>query len=269
MLEPTSIIVLGPPNTGKSTLMASICEVVDPERVALITLRPKEAHSFGYVKHGLNGLVITDPKWKPDLDQFEATGYLELLKALDRLYSSTEYDAVILDPLTDAIELAGHDILKADRVGTPRELPGKGSIGYYGSLRKKAHQLVSDLTMLTVAPHPKWVLTAIHTQPVAEEAMVDKNKKTSDKKAQGVRFEGDVLPMMEGSYKYDMAGDFAMKLYTHVLTQPKKLPQYVIQAQADHERFAGVGTAPMLDHKFYPNALPVLFDAIEKANADG
>lgn len=268
MLKPTSIVVLGAPNTGKSTLMSSICDIVEPDRVALITLRPKEKHSFGYAKYGLDGWVITDPGWKPDLDKYNADGYLALLRLIDELYDRDDIDAVILDPLTDAFDLAGHDILKADRVGTPKELPGKGALGYYGALRKKAHQIVSDLTMLTVAPHPKWVLTAIHTQPMNEEG-IDKNKKTSDKKAQGVRYEGDVLPMVEGSYKYDLAGDFALKLYTHVLVQPKKLPEYVVQAQADRERFAGVGVAPTLGHKFYPNYLPTIFDAIEKANADG
>lgn len=268
MLRPTSLVVLGPPNTGKSTLMSSIAEIVDPSRIALITLRPKEHSSFGYVKHGMDGVVITDPHWKPDLGKFKAEGYLRLLKAIDQLYESEDYDAVILDPLTDAFELASHDILKSDKVATPKDLPGKGPLAYYGAMRKKAHQIVSDLNMLTVAPHPKWVLTAIHTQPAQDEG-IDRNKETSDSKAKGVRFEGGVLPMVEGSYRYDMAGDFAIKLYTHVEVKARKEPRYVVQVRADLERFAGIGVSPTLPHEYLPNHLPTIFKAIEATNADG
>jgi len=76
-----------------------------------------------------------------------------------------------------------------------------------------------------------------------------------------------VLPMVEGSYKYDLVGEFALKLYTHVEVPPNKPPQYVAQVRADKSRFAGIGVAPTLDHDFYPNSLPAIFEAIEKANA--
>jgi energy-coupling factor transporter ATP-binding protein EcfA2 len=268
-VKPTSIICLGPPNTGKSTLMSTVAKIVPPERVKLITLRAKESSSWGYQKYGLadSGSVIIDDEWRPDLGMFKATGYRNLLQELVNLYRSDKYDAVIVDPLTDAFDLASHDILAQDKVATPKDLDGKNaSLAYYGAMRKKSVNIVRDLAMLTVGPHPKWVLTAIHTQPVAEENIVKSNKQHSDARARGARFEGDVLPQMEGGYKYDMVGEFALKLYTRVKTSPSKLPEYLVQVTADSRRFAGLGVAPALESKHLPNDLAEIIKAIEGAN---
>lgn len=268
-MKPTSLICLGPPNTGKSTLMASIAEIIPVERVKLITLRAKERDSWGYRKYGLDedAEVILDVEWQPDLGMFKAEGYKMLLMTLVDLYRSDKYDAVIVDPLTDAIELASHALLSQDRVATPKDLPGKNAtLAYYGAIRKKSIQIVKDLSMLTVGPHPKWLLTAMHTQPVADENIIDSKKKHSDAKAKGARYEGDVLPQMEGGYKYDMMGEFTMKLFTKVRTSPNKTPEYMVQVTADAQRFAGTGIGPALDEKYLPNNLKAVIEAIEGAN---
>jgi len=266
-MKPTSLIALGPPNTGKSTLLASIAEIVPVERIKLVTLRAKERDSWGYRHYGLDkeAEVIIDVGWQPDLGMFKAEGYKHLLMTLVSLYKSEDYDAIILDPLTDAFDLASHALLAQDQVATPKDLPGKNaSLAYYGSIRKKSVQIVKDLTMLTVGPHPKWVLTAVHTQPVAEENIIDSKKKHSDSKAKGARYEGDVLPQMEGSYKYDMQGEFTMKLFTRVKTSPNNPPDYLVQVSADAQRFAGIGVGPSLTDKYLPNNLKQIIEAIER-----
>jgi len=248
--------------------MSSIAEIVAPERIKLITLRAKERDSWGYRKYGLDetATVIIDDGWQPDLGMFKATGYRDLLKTLVNAYRSDEYDAVILDPLTDAFDLASHDLLAQDRVATPKDLDGKNaSLAYYGAIRKKSIAIVKDLTMLTVGEHPKWVLTAVHTQPVSEENIIESKKKHSDAKARGARFEGDVLPQMEGSYKYDMMGEFAMKLFSRVKTSPTAGAEYLVQVSADPQRFAGVGIGPSLEEKYLANNLKVIMEAIENA----
>ena len=264
-MKPTSILVLGPPGTGKSTLCASIAEIVDPSRVVLIALRAKERESWKYREHGLDvtATVILDDMWRPNLDMYQADGFKSLSMLLLALYRSDEVDAVVLDPLTDAFDLASHAMLAQDEVESPRELDGKNaSIAYYGAFRKKCVQIVRDLTILTAAPHPKWVLTAIHTQPVVEENIIDK-KATQAKQARGTRFEGDVLPMMEGGYKFDMPGAFAMKLYTRVKTHRTNQPEYLVQVSADPQRFAGLGIAGTIKEKYLPNNLPAILKAIE------
>ena len=266
-MKPTSILVLGPPGTGKSTLCASIAEVVKPERVALIALRAKERDSWKYREHGLDetATMILDGGWRPNLEMYQADGFRELSKLLLDLYRSDKVDAVIVDPLTDVFELVAHSLLAQDMVESPRDLEGRNSgIAYYGAFRKKCVQIVKDLTILTAAPHPKWVLAAMHTQPVVDENIIDK-KGTAAKKAKGTRYEGDVLPMMEGSYKFDLAGAFAMKLYSRVVAKPNAAPEFVVQVNADPKRFAGLGIAGTLDDKFkhLPNDLPSILGAID------
>jgi len=264
-MKPTSILVLGPPGTGKSTLLASIAEIVPTERIALICLRAKERDSWKYREHKLDetATVILDAGWRPNLDMFTADGYRSLSMLLLDLYRSDEYDAVVLDPLTDVFELVAHSLLAQDEVESPRDLDGKNSgIAYYGAFRKKCVQIVRDLTILTAAPHPKWVLAAMHTQPVVDENIIDK-KSTQAKKAKGTRYEGDVLPMMEGSYKFDLAGAFAMKLYSRVIAKPNAAPEFVVQVNADPKRFAGLGIAGTIAEKHLPNDLPSILGAIE------
>ena len=185
-MNPCSVLALGAPNTGKSTLLASIANIVGPENVALIALRPKEKNSFGYVQYGTGEVhVITDRKWQPDLDQWQADGYRRLLALLqNQMYDHKTLRAVIMDPLTDVVELASHNLLADEKVPTPRDLPGKNaSLAYYGSARKKMVNLIKAGTELTVAPNPKFFLTAVHTKPIHDENMLAPNKTTTDVKA--------------------------------------------------------------------------------------
>lgn len=259
-MTPTSIVVLGPPNTGKSHMAASIAEIVDPSRVMLLALRPKELQSGEYQRHNFPWKCYFDENWVPDLDSYVASGFKDLLRDLRNLYTSSDYDAVIIDPLTDAFDLASHSLLAQERISTPGDLPGKGPLRYYGDLRKKCQEIVKRVTLLTVGPHPKWVICPMHTRPADDGVDLNQGKPSQSKKAKGVRFEGDILPMLDGSYRYDMIGEFTVKLYTHVDIHFQRGVTYQVQVQADTEKFAGLG---MLPHdadgeKFLPNHLPTI-----------
>jgi energy-coupling factor transporter ATP-binding protein EcfA2 len=277
----TTHLYIGPPGTGKSHLCGSICELIDPEKVVLIAPKPREINSYLYTKYGLNkrAQIFRDHRWAPAVDSYEADGYLRLMRYLLSLYEDKETQAVILDPLTDAVQLAAHDLLKAERAATPREL--RDSIGFYGALRYKLKDMVQTLVGLASAdlPRPKHVLVTIHAQPAKEEDI--KGKETADAKAKGIEFFGDVLPMMEGGYRRELAGEFDIVGYTGVRYEFEKRPdgkddytkgrrpRYYVQLAPDQERHAKIAISPALAEKELPNTVAAILDAVLKAQQAG
>lgn len=263
-------LFIGPPKTGKSTLLGSICEIVPPKEVALIVCKPTEVNSEAYVRYGLHKRAhyFHDHKWRPAIGQFETNGYLDLLRYIYSLYEDEQHSVVLLDPLTDVSALAGHELLKAYKVGTPQEL--NDTLSYYGAIRSKLRDVVQALTNLTApigVARPKSVFISIHAQPTKEEDI--KKNPTAEGKAKGVSYFGDVLPSMEGSYRQDVPGEFDMVGFTFVSqtsrqVRPGKFERevrYLVQAQPDPTKFAGVRLArlPELD---YPNHLPTVLQAV-------
>jgi hypothetical protein len=134
---------------------------------------------------------------------------------------------------------------------------------YYGDIGRDARFFIQRLTMLTTAKRPKWVIATQHTRPASEEDL--NKKKHSDAKAKGVRFEGEVLPQMEGSYRYDMGGEFSIQLFTNLDKHYQRGTSYQIQVGPDRERHAAIGSAPQLSVNVLPNDMPSLVRAVDDA----
>lgn len=263
-------LFIGSPKSGKSTLLGSICELVPPEQVVLICPKPNEVNSHLYVRHGLNkeAHVFHDLRWRPAVGMYEADGYRQLMQFLVELYDRDDVRAVLLDPLTDAVQLAAHELLKAEQAATPRDL--RDSISFYGALRYRLRDLVQTLTTLAspALSVPKHVFVAVHAQPTKEEDI--KKNPTAEGKAKGVSYFGDVLPTIEGSYRQDIAGEFDMVGFTTIRhrseqVRPGKFERktnYLVQLRPDSERHAGVRLAPALEEKEFPNSLPVILQAV-------
>ena len=229
-------------------------------------MRPKEADSYGYQIRNMQVDVINDPLWLPSLvkgDKLQSTAFDDICRKVVDLYYDDTVDAVIIDPLTDVFIAAGHKTLAEYGVTSPEEIPGKGSMQYFGNIGRDARFFIQRLCMLTTAKKPKWVLATMHTKPVSEDSM--SQKKTTDTRAKGVRFEGEVLPQMEGSYRYDLAGEFAIQVFSTVEIHYKDGIKYNIQVAPDRERHAAVGAAPLLDVKSLPNTMPDLVKAVDDA----
>lgn len=251
-----SILVLSPPGTGKSYFAGSICEVVDPARVLLLCPKPREKTSALYRKYGLTerAEVFTDlASWNPEKGKFAATAWRKLYDRVDSLLSDKDYDAVILDPFTDAVTLLEHHILAPHGVASPGELAN--TQGFYRQLADKAGEFMQRLTALTdssVAASPKFVMVTMHVQPPKESMQQSRAqgggvKESSDQLAEGIEYEGRVLPQMEGSYRRRMAGDFGLVVYgdvksgTRMNTASKKMEaftDYRIQVRCSEERHA-------------------------------
>lgn len=278
MSDGESILVLSPPGTGKSYFAGSICEVVDPSRVLLLCPKPREKTSALYRKYGLTqkAKVFTDLAcWNPERDKYEATAWRKLFDCVDGLLQDKSYDAVILDPFTDAVTLLEHHLLATHKVASPGDL--SNTQGFYRQLADKSYEFMQRLTALAdsaVAASPKFVIVTMHVQPPKEAQILSKaqgggTKESSDMRAEGVEYEGRVLPQMEGSYRRRMAGDFSFVLYgdikqgTRMNPESKKVEAYTdfrLQVRCSEERHAKM--APIAADsvpEYLPNTFKTLY----------
>lgn len=256
-----SAVDIGPPGTGKSTFCGSIAEIYDAKEILLLAPKPREINSWLYREKGItaHAEVFSDPKWRPSLDMYEADGFLKLERRLLELYDDERFEVIILDPYTDVVKLAAHDILKSEKAATPRDYYDSRS--FYGDLKYKLENFTKTLVGLTspAIACPKHVLVACHAQPAKE----------GEKQESGVSFEGDVMPMIEGGHRHDFASEFDVCVYSKIKHESKivnskmvKSSSYVIQVQADNKRHAKIALAPALTQSELPNSVVDLFDKI-------
>lgn len=263
-------LFVGPPKTGKSTILGSSAELVDPERIKLFSARPNEVNSWLYEKHGISETaeVFRDIQWQPILDLYEASAFTDAHRRVLDLYKDDSIDVVLVE-FTDFVLLAKHNILKANNASSPDDLPGKSAkIGFYGKLKDDLKDFTQSLVGLSSPDldHPKHVFVAIHAQPTKEEDI--KGKETPEGKAKGIQYFGDVLPMVEGGYRQDIAGEFGMVGYTTIKHDTQvvdgkiqRTSDYVVQIAADAEKHGGARYGPALSEKELPNNLSAIFEA--------
>ena len=263
-------LVIGPPGTGKSTFLGTITEVPGIDRALLLAPKPREVNSFKYRENAddLDVEVFRDNLWAPAADSFQSGAFTKLFHRILALYDDTTYDAILLDPFTDVVALAAHELLEGERAATPRDL--RDSIGFYGSLKYKLKDFTQALTGLASPSlvKPKHVFASVHAQPTKEEDM--KGKSTAEGNAKGTEFLGEALPMIEGSYRREIAGEFDIVGYTSLAytneRQGAKLvrkSEYVVQLDADPERHAKLALLPRGASPSIPNSMVDLFRLIQ------
>lgn len=272
-----SMLLLGPPGTGKSWFLGS-CKEAGIENPLLLAPKPREVNSYLYRKHKIPFEVFDDPGWAPPVGQFEAGAFTRLYKRIQELKSDTTHDAVILDPFTDVTYLALHEILSTEEAETPREMRDSQSV--YGSLKHRMKNFTASLVGLSSPslPRPKHVFVAVHAQPTKEDQQLSMKqgggtKESSDNRAKNVSFMGEVLPMVEGSYRQEMMGEFDIVGFTHVKhdlvregAKMVKKMRYVVQLDADNERHAKAALLPRGTGAEIDNNMKALFDLIEEAD---
>jgi hypothetical protein len=271
-----SMAVMGPPGTGKSTLLGS-CGRLGPCK--LLACKPREANSWLYRETGItaDAEVFHDPRWRPSLDKFVAEGFVSLIQRLWDLYDDKNYDFVLFDPYTDAVLLAIHELLKVERKASFAE--SSNSQGLYGSLRQKLEELTGALTALQFAPKPKHVLISVHTQAPKDDIQLSQRqgggtKESTDNRAQGVEYEGKVLPMIEGGYRTKFAGDFDLVVFSDVKHEKKLVDrkmvesvEYVVQVAPDPDRHAKQTLGSVFAEKTLPNDFAAFLAHIRKVTA--
>jgi len=257
-----SVACVGAAGTGKSSFLGSIGELYSKEEVLLLAPKPREINSWRYSQYEFNesAEVFQDFRWRPSLDMYEADAFLKMERRLLSLYEDEQFKVIILDPYTDVVKAAAHDLLKADKAATPKDSPD--SRAFYGSLKHKLSNFTSTLVGLSspALVVPKHVLVAVHAQPAKD-----------DEKAGGggVTFEGDVMPMIEGSHRHDFASEFDIVCYSKIKHSSKiekgkliKDVEYVVQIGADSKRHAKIAIAERLAEVEIENSLPKLLGLV-------
>lgn len=255
-----SFAIIGPPKTGKSDFAGSTARL---GRTLVLATKPREANSRLYRELGVDREIFHDPKWMPSLGMYEATAYVKLLQRIKELQTDDTYDFVVVDTFTDVVELTAAELLKVENASSPRDMAD--SQGFYGNLRYKLREVTKALSTLQFAAHPKHVIVTVHAQAAKEDQQLSAKqgggtKKSSDNRAKGVEYEGNVLPMIEGSYRTKFAGDFDQVFFSDIeITNEivdrrmQQVTKFVLQAQPDHERHAGGVLSSLFEGKTIPN----------------
>lgn len=254
-------MVVGAPKTGKSTFLASVAEVVPPERIVLLIPKLNEVNSYGYQLHGLaeRAELFVDYDWDPEEGSRTAVAWKALSKRIRELRDDPEIDAVLLDPGTDAIKLLRNDIYAGMGASSAKELRAQGrdaNFSFYAQLADRAEAFITRLMYLLAGDHPKHVVIAWHAQPATED---------DAEKAGGIEFEGNVLPMIAGSYRRKIAADMDLVLYSDVranMTPQGMKDEHMVQVRASGDRHAAIRALPALDRQWWPNNFKTIYDAI-------
>ena len=270
-------IFIAPPGVGKSYLLGTIVEVPGVEKALLLAAKPREANSFIYRKYRalIDVETFADHRWIPDLNLFEFGAFKKLLERLVALYDDDTYDAILLDPFTDVVYQAAHELLAPERASDPRKL--RDSIGFYNALNPKLKTFTQTLVGLASPglKRPKHVFVSIHAQPSKEDQVQkDKSmKESADNKAQGIEFMGDVHPMIEGRYRREIAAEFDIVGFNSVKYEMTKVgnvmsreAKYVVQLNADPERHAKAAVVPRLKEKEVANSMVEIFRVIKEVS---
>ena len=266
-----SLLVAGPAGTGKSTLLGSAAKLAP---TYLLATKPRELNSWAYTTNGVtreNGRaeLFFDHLWRPTLGSYKADGFGRLLKRIWSLYEDPTVRIVLLDPITDVVSLAAHGLLALENATTPRDM--RDSRGFYGSLKYRLKEFTQALTALQYAEVPKHVLATVHTQPAKDD-----EPGQPDRVGKGIEFEGDVLPMIEGGYRREIASEFDAMLFSGVrydwvetkangkVSRVQK-PIYFVQVQPNAERHSKVAIAPLLGGRELPNDFETFIRAVQEA----
>jgi len=263
-------LFIGPPKTGKSYMLGTISEVLGIENPILLAPKPREVNSAKYREHDIDSEIFRDHRWQPAMELYEIGAFKALYARVISLYDDEDHDVVLLDPFTDVVTIAAHELFMVEKAENPKDL--RDSIGFYGALNHKLKGFTQALTGLASPdlPKPKHVFVAVHAQPTKEEDI--KGKATTEAQAKGISFLGESLPMIEGGYRREIAAEFDIVGFTslqyeHVRVGSKLVREahFVVQVSADPDNHAGIAVIPRLDEKTIPNSMVDLFRVIEEA----
>lgn len=276
LLGGLSFLLVGPPGTGKSWFLGTAPEA-GIESPLLLAPKPREANSFKYREHQVASEVFRDHGWAPAIGRYDSGAFTRLYERVLSLYEDETHDAVFLDPFTDVMYLAAHELLAPEQAETPGDM--RDSQGFYGSLKYKLKGFTQSLVGLSSPDlaRPKHVFVTVHAQPKKEDQQLSQRqgggvKKSSDNRAEDVEFMGSVLPMIEGGYRREIAGEFDVVGFSSVKhrlervgNKMEQVARYMIQLNADPERHAKAAIIPRLDAAEIGNSMVEFFEVIEKA----
>jgi len=289
-----AFVVAGPPGTGKSTLLGSMAKTLSPERCLLLATLGREIDSWLYQQYRIPYILFEDDGWAPALmgpggeilsqGSYSAMAFKRFLDTLDWLHDVDEqYDGIIVDSGTELGEAGWRLALSAHSAGSPSEMDGKSRWLPYEALDSNLDRAIKGLLSLTLtAKRPKHVGISWHVQPPKDDTTetvgdssnkVTVKKASADRAAEGVEYEGKVLPMVRGRFRRRLAGLVPTIVYTDVKTEYDTSGlsvanraikvEYRLQVRPDMERHTKL-PGPLPQTQYIPNDFAALLALLEQ-----
>jgi hypothetical protein len=279
------IVVAGPPGTGKSWFLGQMCQ---EGPTLLIATLAREASSWQYQQHNPDVILLEDTEWEPlppgrsgtPRGSYVANAFLRSLDIIEALATDElvneqgePYKVVLIDSGTEWAEAGWHEALMPFGVMDPAYMRNDDNrFGPYTALDGLLTRGVKAVQRLKTAPTPKHIGLSWHVQAAKEdttERVGDKQagytlkKQSADHRAEGIEYEGSVLPMVRGQFRRRLFGLVDAFVWTDIHHDKKRTksgkmesrPAYVIQAVSDEERICKV-PGPLPADAFIPNDWP-------------
>ena len=282
-----AFIVAGPGGTGKSTLLGSMAK---SHKTLLLATLSREVASWLYRELNVDTVPLWESGWcTTDAEtgalpaNLKVEAFQKFLAVTRELRNDETYDAVVLDSVTEFAEIAWHNAMLPHGVIAPAFITDNKSRWLpYETLATNLDQAIKNLVSLVNASEtkrPKFVGVSWHVQPPKDDQIetvgqglnAQRQKKVSaDHVAEGVEYEGKVLPMIRGGFRRKLSSQVDTFVYSDILYETRqqgarmvKTPKYVIQVQPDEERHAKI-PGPMAPMKYIPNDFQALYQLVKE-----
>lgn len=206
VLEGTSLGVVGATSTGKSWFLDSAAKV---GQTAVAVCPVEERESYKLVE---DVAIFMDKNWLPRFGQFQATGWIDLLKWFQQKTDDPKVQIIGFDTGSRLTELAWHEALKMYKTDNPASL-GKN----WGAPWQQFGGLVDEfLTMISLAVlKGKVVVTLWHGEMREMEGAGEARKKDTAA-GREVIWEDSLLPKIRGRTRDSLPTQFSMWLHAGI-----------------------------------------------------
>jgi hypothetical protein len=263
-----SVVIAGPPGTGKSTVAGSAAAYEEDTPLLLLATLPREVKSWQYQLHNVDYLVVSDPDWQPTLGKLAATGFKQLREIIEALKDDDEYRTIVIDSGTECAEMAWHYSLSPHGVASPAFMEAqdgeKGPSRWlpYETLDIHMTEIVLSAVALTLpdlTKMPKNVIFTWHIRPSREDTVGSKksSQKSADKTGKDIEYEGAILPQVRGQFRRRLMQYVSAYVYTHQEIKitdhlsGEQSVKYYLQVRPDNERHTKV-PGPVPTEKYVP-----------------
>jgi energy-coupling factor transporter ATP-binding protein EcfA2 len=236
-----TILLLGAPGSGKSTLTRGVLQFYGS---GLIALAPGLTEYASYrefdnkPEYRIKG--FDDPNFFPSMGSLQAEGYDELLSWLRGVYSTLSAEAKLgnelrfrvlaTDTLNQMAQLAMNKTFQHLGVDMPPPAMSPNGAAFWGYVRSLMEQLTRICRSIRgLGLH--WVASChVAEKEMKETAMANPDRLEEAKSKVGI------VPAISGGFRDVVAGEFDLVFHTGVTRNAEKQPVYFLRWQSSDKR---------------------------------